>query len=70
MVRCCLYSKILSESLVPGKCTHQALAILADSLFIIQVERCRVCFLDLLQLLPCYKWFLLHFYILRTKIYI
>ena len=46
----CLYRKIFSEPFIPGKCGIYLPRIFADTLFIVNMEGCRVCFDDFLRL--------------------
>ena len=59
-VRCCFYCKIFTEPFIPWKCCFQPACIFTYSLFIIYMERRRICFTNLFYLFFSYKWYFLH----------
>ena len=56
----CLHSKEFFEALIPCKCFFHCLCILADTFFIIKMERCRKLRSDFLKFIQGDKWYFFH----------
>ena len=68
-VRACFHRKVLSVPFVPCESFFYCFCIVPDTFFIIQMIRGWKFCGNLIQLFLCYKWFLVHFFIISSVVF-